>query len=470
MHFCTGERHLITPASLPLIIDSKKKSLRIESVLRLLPGKRLVVKAALDNRMVIVKLFVRSLSSKRHIDRERAGYEIVMGAGIRCAKLLHTTSTTCNRFEGVIYECIDAPALSICWPRFDAEKKQLWLKRITRTMLALHQVGAFQSDIHADNFLLKNDELYLLDLGSIVIASAPLSRQQSIANLGALIAQFTFYERKLFSTAIADYCNQRNWDRHTIFEKELHAAIDKCWQDRKHDYLRKALRECKLTAFSQTFKRIQAIRRDWIGDDLSQLCADPDAAMAAGTLLKAGNTATVVKATLNGKQVIIKRYNIKNWRHGLSRALRPTRAQHSWLYAHWLELAGIESMKPIALIERRLGFWRRTAYFIGTWLDAPDLLATGQQRELSHEELQHLQMLLEAMQDARLSHGDFKANNLLLCKGGVALIDLDAMHEHSSEHSWRKAFARDLARLLRNWLPDRKIYQQVKHLTEQVLP
>lgn len=460
--FLHGDRNLNLPATLALVIDDCEKELSINKVLRLLPRKRLVVKAQLDARAVVVKIFVRSRSSKRHIERERAGFERIASTDVHCAKLLHTFTTRCGRFEGVIYEFIDAPALSVCWEQFNELEKQRWLQRITHAMLTMHRSGAYQSDIHADNFLIKDNDIYLLDLGSIVLHHTPLPRSQCIDNLGALIAQFYFSERKLFTFAINDYCQQRNWTDTKVFTRKLQQAIDQNWQKRKLDYLDKALRDCKLTVFKKSFDKVVAIRRDVISAELLPLCENPEAAMITGTLLKAGNTATVVSTHIGNRPVVIKRYNIKNWRHAISRALRPTRAEHSWLFAHWLELAGIDSIKPIALIENRWGWWRKTAYFIGEQIQAPDLLSTGRERELAPTELNHLQTLLEAMRAGHLSHGDFKANNLLLCENSVALIDLDAMHEHKTENSWRRAFKRDLARLQRNWPEDRKVSQQIK--------
>ncbi|MFT3929020.1 MAG: lipopolysaccharide core heptose(I) kinase RfaP [Spongiibacteraceae bacterium] len=468
--FLQGERNLITPTQLSLRIDGQIQSLRIDSVLRLLPRKRLVVKGTLDNQTVVAKLFVRSSSSQRHVVREHAGHAALMKCGVQHPQLLGTFTTQCERFEGVLYEFIDAMPLSAHWPALDTNTRQLWLQKIVQTMLSLHQQGVYQSDIHADNFLLKQDALYLLDLGSVVCTTAPLTRKQSIANLGALIAQFSLGERQLFSKAIAAYLAERQWPDDPPFQHELSDAITHSWQLRKHDYLDKALRECKLTAFKQSFSQRQAIRRTWLGEAMTQLCANPDRFMQSGKLLKAGNTATVVKAELNGKPIIIKRYNIKNWRHAISRALRPTRAEHSWLYAHWLELAGIESMKPIALIEKRFGWLRSTAYFVGSWIEGDDLLATGQHRQLTDKEINHVKTLLEIMRDTHLSHGDFKANNLILTGSGVALIDLDAMREHTNERKWQSAFARDMARLLRNWPDSNHVRQQINAMLHQVLP
>ncbi len=467
--FLLGDRQLITPTTLRLKAGSDIHFLHVDAVLRLLPKKRLVLRGRIGDKSVVVKLFVRSQSSARHIQREQAGHQRVVEAGVKCPRLIGDVTTTCDRFEGVMFEFIDAPALSTCWEGFDTAAKKLWLQRMLQTMLSLHRAGAYQSDIHADNFLLCDEQFYLLDLGSIVCVDAPLAREKSIANIGALIAQFTLAERELFCDAIADYRAQRQWHDDPNFEKKLSTAIDEQWQLRKQDYLKKALRECKLTAFTSTFSRVQAVRRDWLSTELKQLCASPDIFMNNGRILKAGNTATVVKATLDGKPVIIKRYNIKNWRHAISRALRPTRAEHSWLYAHWLELAGIESMRPIAFIEKRFGPFRSTAYFVGSWVDGGDLLSVGQQRALTSTELIAVQELLDTMCTAQLSHGDFKANNLLLCGDRVALIDLDAMHEHTNIKSWCKAFRRDLSRLQRNWASDSQITAQIRPLVEFIL-
>jgi Lipopolysaccharide kinase (Kdo/WaaP) family len=169
----------------------------------------------------------------------------------------------------------------------------------------------------------------------------------------------------------------------------------------------------------------------------------------------------VVKAVVDGQAVVIKRYNIKNWRHALGRSIRPTRAAHSWRYAHLLELIGIDSLKPIALLERRCGPLRSTAYFISSCIKAPDLLSIGQQRALSDAELDSLQSLLLQMRICRLSHGDLKANNLLVDNGCIAVIDLDALQRHCSAAAFERAFAKDLRRLLKNWPAANAVHRQI---------
>ena len=466
-----GARELPGNATLPLAIDGKPTVFRVEAVLRLLPGKRVVLKGTLDDKTVIVKLFVRSASSARHIERERAGQARVSAVGVTCPALLGYAVTPCQKFEGLIYAFVaDSRELSAVWAHADTGERRRRLHDIVNIMAALHRGGVYQTDIHADNFLLQGDTIFLLDMGSIEHASAPLERTRSLANLGELIAQFALNERKLFAVPLTDYFRQRGWDDARQLQGELQTAIDIAWQARKRDYMGKTRRDCTLTAYQSSWRQVRAYRRGADSDDLQRFFREPDAFMATGSVLKAGNTATVVKAALASTPVVIKRYNIKNWRHAISRALRPTRAEHSWRYAHLLELAGIASTRPIALLERRYGPLRSTAYFVCSWLDAPDLLATGQNRELNREELDHLQTLLISMRALRLSHGDFKANNLLLCADAIAVIDLDAMQEHADEQSWQRTFARDIARLQRNWPANSAITAQIGPVVTAVAP
>lgn len=469
--FAAGERTLPLPAQLAVALDGMAHALRVDSVLRLLPGKRVVLRGCLDDRDVAVKLFVAGASSARHIARERLGFERVRAAGLPTPRLLGRCVTECGRFEGLAFEFIgDAVDLAQRWPAFDDAAKSAWLERLFDAMLQLHQLGgAYQEDIHLGNFLLREDQLYVLDLGSIVARGAPLPRAHCINNIGQLIAQLDIGERPLADVAVARYFKQCGWDGDPALREALRRAIDRAWRVRLRDYLGKAGRDCTLTRFEQSFRRVVAVRREWDGADFARFCADPDAYMAEGDLLKAGNTATVVKADIDGRPVVIKRYNIKNWRHAIGRGLRRTRARHSWRMAHLLEIMGIDSLKPVALLERRTGPLRGTAYFISTWIDAPDLLAVGAQRPLDDAELRALDALLRAMALARLSHGDFKANNLLVRQQRLAVIDLDSMRRHAQPARFQAAFRRDLRRLLRNWPADSAVTGQVAMVVDRVL-
>lgn len=468
--FARGERTLPLPAELPIVIDDVSNTIAVNSVLRLLPRKRVMLKGVFNGRNVAVKLFIKNISSKRNIARELAGYAAVRKARIASPDLIGHFSSSCGNFEGLIYQFIDnAIELGQCWTQFSNDEKKYWLRAVMNTSLALHCVGASQEDIHLGNFLLQGSQLYLLDLGSIVIREAPLNQRECLVNIGQLIAQLDVHEQPLADTAIDSYFKQSGWIDSIPLRHDLHLALRRAWRRRLRDYLRKASRVCSLTFFEKSWRHLLAYRRGWEGTDMQQFLADPDSFIARGQLLKAGNTATVVKSEINGRAVVIKRYNIKNWRHALSRSVRPTRAQHSWHYAHMLELIGISSLIPVALLEQRWGPLHGKAYFICEWISAPDLLSLGMDYHLSEAATNSLQSVLLQMQKCRISHGDFKANNLLLDGNTIALIDLDAMKRHSSSRRFVHAFRKDIARLLRNWPEGSAMQTQVSALALPIL-
>jgi tRNA A-37 threonylcarbamoyl transferase component Bud32 len=468
--FARGDRKLLLPAALSVIIDGVPATMTVHAILRLLPRKRVVLQGLIDNQNVAIKLFVKNQSSARNIARELAGYAAVCNARVATPKLIGRFASACNQFEGLIYEFIDAATeLGKCWPQFSDEQKKIWFREVMQASLALHCVGAYQQDIHLGNFLLQGSRLFLLDLGSIVIHEAPLAQKKCLINLGQLIAQLDVREHALAAPAIDNYFALSGWIDSIPLRNKLHRSIRHAWRRRLRDYLRKACRICSLTFFELSFRRLFAHRRGWEGQDIQSFLADPDRFMARGQLLKAGNTATVVKAEINARPVVIKRYNIKNWRHAIGRSLRPTRAQHSWLHAHMLELIGIHSLLPVALLEHRFGPLRGKAYFICEWIAAPDLLALGPDYHLNDDEADALQSLLLQMQTCRISHGDFKANNLLLDRGNIALIDLDAMCRYNSSRRFERAFHKDIARLLRNWPADSALHQQVAMLSPKMV-
>jgi Ser/Thr protein kinase RdoA (MazF antagonist) len=86
--------------------------------------------------------------------------------------------------------------------------------------------------------------------------------------------------------------------------------------------------------------------------------------------------------------------------------------------------------------------------------------------EAPDEQVEALIRLMQQLIRERISHGDFKGHNLFWDNGRWSLIDLDAMCQHATQLSFAPAFARDRARLLRNWPRSSALYQRL----DQVLP
>ena len=179
--------------------------------------------------------------------------------------------------------------------------------------------------------------------------------------------------------------------------------------------------------------------------------ADPDRYIDAGTILKNGNSATVALVEMSDRSLVIKRYNVKNPWHGLRRAFRRSRAWQSWGNAHRMEFLGIPALRPVAMIEKRIGPITSTAYLLTEFIEGPDALDCLKSLEHPNGELESLAEILRKLIAVQISHGDLKATNFLMAEDGPVLIDLDGMTEHRNEESFKVAFSRDLRRFMENW-------------------
>jgi tRNA A-37 threonylcarbamoyl transferase component Bud32 len=223
-----------------------------------------------------------------------------------------------------------------------------------------------------------------------------------------------------------------------------------------NEYLRHTLRPSPLFDVRRSFRRFICVAREdaaW----LKPLLDDPDAMMAAGDMLKDDDGDTVVRVDLAGRSLVIKRYNLKSVTHALSRAFRPSRAWRSWREGHRLCFLGINTPRPRAMIEERIGPIRRRAWIITDYCPGAAMI----ERLKPHvdaaapppAEGAALLRLMEAFHARRIKHGDFKANNLLWneAMGDIFVIDLDATAQHFFPFAAARAWRRDRARLLANW-------------------
>jgi hypothetical protein len=188
-----------------------------------------------------------------------------------------------------------------------------------------------------------------------------------------------------------------------------------------------------------------------------------DALLDQGHLYKTGGAASVGKVEVDGRTLVIKRYNIKGFSHWLTRFWRPSRAWQSWREGNRLAFLGIATAKPLALLEKRRLWLRGGAYLITEYLPGPDIIERFapyvESGDAPESELVALDQLFAELIRERISHGDFKGHNLFWHQDRWALIDLDSMCQHRSLSSFAPAYARDRARFMRNWPESSLLYQ-----------
>jgi tRNA A-37 threonylcarbamoyl transferase component Bud32 len=461
------------PLSIELADAAGPAQLQLLSLLRVLPGQRYVGAGIWRGRAVLAKLLVGSKAS-RHFQRERAGVQLLAEQGLTTPLLL---AEGLQEGEGgwLLFEFLDqAQSLGDAWKAVEslpplADEQQAVIGEALGAVAQMHAKGLWQEDLHLDNLLRHGGKLYLIDGAGIHAEEAgkPLSRQKVLENLGVFFAQLP-KSLEPFTEELLVYYLLSNGE-HALPVEALQKQIDKVSAWRLRDYLIKVGRECSLFSVSDGPFALRAIRREEEPAMLPVL-EQADALIDGGHLYKTGGAASVAKADVAGRELVIKRYNIKNFAHWLKRFWRPSRAWHSWREGNRLMFLGIATPKPLALLEQRFFWLRSKAYLVTEYLPGPDIIerfapyvAEGNAPE---SELQALDTLFAQLLRERISHGDLKGHNVFWHQDRWALIDLDAMCQHSSQSAFAAAFAKDRARFMRNWPADSALHQ----LLEQRLP
>ena len=430
-------RDIAVPFDLVLSMpDGTSATLVCDALLRVLPGRRIVVRAQLGERTVVAKLFVGARASIEREWEER-GHAAFLRAQVATPELVGRGDVA-GGGAALLYDYLEAAT-----PATVAE-----LPQAMPILARLHAHGVIQNDLHLNNVLRTARGLFLVDGGAVsgMGRDKPLSRRASARNLALFLAQFDIRAEGAFVAAWHAYCVARGYKTIDADGSALIAAVHRARAARVRDYSKKVLRDCTEFHADKRFDRYLVCDRASYRGEVAEFIDDIDARFETGTTLKAGNTATVTKHVVDGQSLVVKRYNIKSGRHAFGRAWRPTRAQRSWQNAHRLRMLGIATFKPIALIERRAGPLRRSAYLVMRDVGGVDL------RE--RFALRHIAPLVALFADlarAGLVHGDTKATNFVDVDGVIHLIDLDAMHAPRTRWGRRRGTARDLERFIDNW-------------------
>ena len=439
--------------------DDREIEIRCDEVLRLLPGKRIVARArfGLDGSDVLLKLFI-DRRCNANAERELTGLQRLRAAGFATPDVITKGRLRNDGGYGLMLHYVkSARSLSAVWRDGDALLRERVLIALVTRLAALHAADAWQMDLHLDNFLLDGDALYAIDGGAVRIAPKTGGESFGLDNLALLHAQLPLADDALLSVSLSAYSTARGWRSSARRELFLRNTVAQHRALRVARYLRKIHRECTEFEVTRSTRAFTVLQRD-LAEELQELLADPDMAIAAGEVLKAGRSATVARVRGRHQWWVIKRYNLKGTVHALSRSARRTRAEWSWRNAQHMKLLGIATAQPVALHVETLGPLRGRGYFVmealaGTPLD--ERLRMGWRP--GPEFLAELSALFAQLLNQRLVHGDMKATNFVVTDRGVRLVDLDGMREVRDVRRLGPLFARDIARFQANWAGDAEL-------------
>jgi tRNA A-37 threonylcarbamoyl transferase component Bud32 len=466
-------RSPVLPMNLALADAAGPAELQLLTLLRVLPGQRYVGAGVWRGRPVLAKLLVGPKAA-RHFQRERDGVRLLAGQGLTTPLLL-AEGLQDGQGGWLLFELLEnSHSLGDAWAQVQgqpvlSDAQQGVLGEALSAIAHLHAKGLWQEDLHLDNLLRHDGKLYLIDGAGIRAEDAgkPLSRNKVLENLGVFFAQLPKSLEPFTEELLVHYLLSNG--EHGLPMEALQKHIDKVRSWRLKDFLDKTGRDCSLFSVVDGASGLRAIRREEEAAMLPVL-ASADALLDQGHLYKTGGAASVGRVEVNGRTLVIKRYNIKDLGHWFKRFWRPSRAWHSWREGNRLLFLDIATPKPLALLETRFLGLRRKAYLVTEFLPGPDIIerfapyvATGDAPE---NELLALDRLFEQLQRERISHGDLKGHNVFWDQDRWALIDLDAMCQHSSQAAFDAAFARDRARFMRNWSAQSALHR----VLEQRLP
>lgn len=451
----SADRMTTVPFSLAL--TDSTDLLTIEEIIRIIPSKRLVAYATWGDRHVVAKLFYDS-KAKKHALRDFEGTEALQAAGVPTPACYYIGSDTTKKIHVLIFErLVDAENLATLWNlKTDLESIEPLLHAVTLELATQHVMGILQRDLHFKNFMVNENQIHTLDGGNIERHNKPIAKAESLENLALFFSQLGIGAEKLKQKLFHTYIQSRGWlvksnDYH-LLQAEVAQWNKKRWQQ----YEKKIMRDC--TAFCELKAASSRIvyDRNYHSAKLVEFLKHPDEAFTKPDtiILKAGRSSTVAKIMLNGKPLVVKRYNIKNIWHRIRRLFRTTRALHSWRLAHYLQFFGISTAKPIAFIENNFFGMRGKSYFVMEYIDGTHL---GNYFSKSIEDTSYVLLatrvvrIFENLTRLSLTHGDLKMTNIMVVNEKPILLDLDGMKKHASQLGLKLAYNKEIKRFLANW-------------------
>lgn len=422
-----------------------------------MPQQREVVRGQWQSQSVYAKQFIGA-RARKHFQRDLAGVKRLQEAKIATPALLFEGEVENAPAYVSIFSAIeDAQNAEEVYNQLDKQSRFLLMQGLVEAIAQHHRAGLRQTDLYLKNFLVAGDgkTIYTLD-GDGIRPLAPLfQKRQRLRNLATLFSKMQVLDDDWIPELYQHYC-------HHFDMTNKHDDATHVWglaQAIRHQVAsgyadKKVFRNCTDIKVTKAFGYYIAQARQVVAEPQTLLSldvhlSDPD------QNIKNGRTCTVAKAKLAGQEVVIKRYNLKSFWHGLNRAFRPSRAAVSWANAHRLLISNLATPAPVALVEERLGCLRRRAYYVSGYIDAPDVaqfLIQEKDIEAKKQMAYEVALLFYQLSLLRISHGDCKASNIKVLDNKPLLLDLDSMRHQP----WRfeSQHVKDLKRFMRNWTDD----------------
>lgn len=441
-------------------------SLLVEEVVRVVPKRRIVCKARWQGQAVFAKIFLGHDIAK-YAERDKRGVMHLLEASIDTPDLLVDSAVAGLESRVLVYAAIEnGTNAEVDYIKAGPQQRNQLVRQLIQAVAAHHQADLLQTDLYLKNFLIAEQRCYTID-GDGIRKFAQLSQRQALQNLSLLLSKVDVLE---LETHLADWLQHYADCRQWLKAPDLASMQGMIRQQREREIAqyadKKVFRTCTDVRVIEDNAQYGAYSNGFFEVVEPLSISQLEDLLNTSQRLKNGNTCTVGLAQLQAQSVVTKRYNIKNFWHGLGRAIRQSRAAVSWANSHRLQLLGIATPQPVALIEQKrlsmLGFAPKgKSYFLSAYEHAPDVaefFAQTSDKAARAEAIKQIVQLFYRLYLLQISHGDMKATNIKMPSTNPMLIDLDSMQQHRYGYFAKKAHARDLRRFMQNWKDDTSLY------------
>lgn len=433
--------------------------LRCQKLLQTVPGKWLVISGTWQQKPVLAKIFLSPIRGWMAFNRELHGTEMLFAAGVPTPAIIYAGHIKKSAAFVLLFEPLrEAIPFHQSFGKSIPHLERLaLLRKLIQTIAKQHQAGILQTDIQLKDFLFANNRLYTVNTGKLRKQKKPLNSKKSLTLLALLLVELNLTDMVLKQEVIAWYFQSRAWSLDPKLVGYL-AKQEKNWQKKRE----KALRS-HIFRTSDQFSAEKTVNHVWVcdnadlTDELAVFLNAPEYLFLTQTMriLKEDATTTVGVVQMGDRCLLVKRYNIKHVIHRLKRLLTKTRAKKSWENAHRLLFRGIQTPKPIAMIEKRRGIFRGVCYFIAEYVPGTTASDYFQPHHFDVTNGQvvakEILRVLRTLRDQKIFHGDLKASNILVNERGIWLLDLDATRFYRSNLFFKRKDRKDSHRFMRNW-------------------
>ena len=450
-------RQLPTPFCVEIAEEESLEKIEITEILRIVPQKRFIAIANWRGSNVIVKLFFGPLHWKRNLAKDISGITLLRERNLRTPSLLHNALTAGNNGAALIMQYLsDGKTLTECMQNaVTSHERHSLLSLATRSIATCHRFGLRQIDVHMDNFLLSDKEVYYLDGGQIQVQGESLEEELAYDNFALFLAQFKVENDEAIGDLLHEYHLENKTCSAPVYADILR-RVKRARNLRLINYEKKLLRSTTANRNIRSLDKFVVYDREIHSPSLEDFISDPNRYIVKDKLMKDGNASTVAELFLDGKGYVLKRYNFRSLWHSIKYQFKPSRAARSWCNASILSMLGVYTPRPYLFIEERFaGFLKHKAYFLAEKIEAVNLWELTEKEEFSTAELSKItdsfRKLFNIMIDYKISHGDMKATNFIFYEDKLLVLDLDAMKRHGSKRSFYRAIQKDLDRFMKNW-------------------